>query len=198
MFDSSMQHPPAWIHMPLSDASEDRFTMQTVTSVLRGQKAWCRLADPSAAAPSRLCRPFPVTRLGLLESVRVDFRFVPDEELPTYYQASDVLVYPYREVTTSGAPMTGLAFRKAIVAATLPAFQEALRDRKTALLVNYGDVDALASALTRLIRDPKERERLTFAAASSANFDNSWTRIAKETRQCYTAVLQDARAETFS
>jgi glycosyltransferase involved in cell wall biosynthesis len=138
-----------------------------------------------------------IARLDLQESVRVDFRFVPDEELPKYYQAADVMVYPYREVTTSGALMTALAYRKPIVATNLPAFREVLRDEETALLVEYGDVDALASALGQLIRDPKKRERLASEVASSGNF-NSWGRIARETRQCYSSVLQDKRAETIS
>lgn len=133
-------------------------------------------------------------QLGLKESVRLDFKFIPEDELPAYYQASDVLVYPYREVTTSGALMTALSFRKAIVATDLPAFREVLRDGDAALLVNYGDVHGLASALTKLIRDRKERERLALGVASAENSNNSWMHIARETRRCYAAVLQNAAA----
>ena len=138
-----------------------------------------------------------VARLGLQESVCLDFRFIPDEDLPTYYHAADILVYPYREVTTSGALMTALAYRKAIVATNLSAFQEVLRDKETALLVDYGDADALASSLRRLIQAPKERERLAFKLASTGSF-NSWSRIARETRQCYASILQDGRAAGIS
>ena len=138
-----------------------------------------------------------VAQLGLEESVRLDFRFIPDEELPTYYQASDVVVFPYREVTTSGALMTALAYEKPIVATNLRAFREILRDTETALLVDYGDADALASAITRLIRDPKERERLASRVASAGNF-NSWSRVAKETRRCYASVLQEDGAASIS
>jgi glycosyltransferase involved in cell wall biosynthesis len=138
-----------------------------------------------------------VAQLGLHESVRLDLRFIPDEELPTYYQASDILVYPYREVTASGALMTGLAYQKAILATNLPAFQEVLHDKKTALLVDYGDVEAFASSLRSLIRNPKERERLASGVASS-NGLNSWSLIAKKTRECYVSVLEQASRETIS
>jgi len=137
-----------------------------------------------------------VAQLGLQESVRLDFRFIPDKELPTYYQASDILVYPYSTITTSGALMTALAYQKAIVATNLPAFQEVLRDEETALLVDYCDVDALARCIRRLIRDPKERERLALGVATSGDF-NSWSRIAGRTRQCYASVLNSARTEAF-
>lgn len=137
-----------------------------------------------------------VARLGLQDSVRLDFRYIPDEELPTYYRAADVAIYPYRDVTTSGALMTALAYRKAIVATNLPGFREVLRDKETALLIDYGDVGALASALSGLIRNPKERERLALGVASAGNF-NSWSRIARETRQCYASVLQERRAKSL-
>lgn len=138
-----------------------------------------------------------VAKLGLRESVRLDFRFIPDDELPKYYQASDILVYPYSTVTTSGALMMALAYQKAILATNLPAFQEVLRDGETALLVDYGDVDALANSLRRLIQDPKQREILASKVESSGDF-NSWGRIAKETRRCYASVLHSAQPEAIS
>jgi glycosyltransferase involved in cell wall biosynthesis len=133
-----------------------------------------------------------VERLGLADSVRLDFKYIPDSDLPTYYQAADVLVYPYREVTTSGALMTAVAYGKAIVATNLPAFREALHNGETALLVSYGDVEALSDALARVIRDGKERERLASAVAAASETDNSWNRIAQDTRRCYASVLQDS------
>jgi glycosyltransferase involved in cell wall biosynthesis len=137
-----------------------------------------------------------VARFDLEKSVRLDLRFVPDEELSAYYQAADVLVFPYREVTTSGALMTAVAFQKAIVATNLPAFHEVLRNGENALLINYGDVDGLADALVRLIREPKERDRLANAVKFGGG--HSWAGIARETRQCYLAVLQDAHAKALS
>lgn len=139
-----------------------------------------------------------VVRLNLQEFVRLDFKFIPDKELPTYYQASDILVYPYKEVTTSGALMTALAYGKPIVATALPAFREVLQDGKTALLVNYGDVDGLAEALTKLIQDSKEREHLARRVATTDKFENSWTHIARQTRQLYTTVLQGTTADVVS
>jgi len=139
-----------------------------------------------------------VRQLQLQESVRLDFSFIPDEMLSTYYQASDILVYPYREVTTSGALMTALAYGKPIVATALPAFTEVLHGGQTAFLVNYGDVDGLADALTRLIQDPKERERLARGIATTDKFETSWTHIARQTRQLYAAVLQGVTADVVS
>ena len=135
-----------------------------------------------------------VERLGLAKSVRLDFKFIPDEQLPTYYQAADVLVYPYREVTTSGALMTAMAYGKAIVATKLPAFYEALRDGETALFVNYGDTGDLAQALTHLIQNKNERERLGAAVAAADHSETSWTAIARTTRECYLSLSSKSKS----
>jgi glycosyltransferase involved in cell wall biosynthesis len=133
-----------------------------------------------------------VERLGLSDSVRLDFRYIPDADLPAYYQAADILVYPYREVTTSGALMTAMAYGKAIVATDLPAFREVLQEEETALFVKYGDAEGLAERLARLIRDEKERERLGAAVAAASSAGNSWSKIARDTRRCYASVLPAA------
>jgi len=162
----------------------------------RGMKAQLIIAGTGEAELQRTIKE-QISRLGIEESVRLDFRFISDEEVSAYYEAADVVVYPYREVTTSGALMTALAFGKTIVATTLPAFRETLRDGETALLVDYGDVEGLASALRRLIENPEERQCLA-AAASSTQADDSWRHIAAETRTCYNAVLDGVRTGAFS
>ena len=94
-----------------------------------------------------------VEGLGLTR-VKLHFRFVSSEELVALYRAADVVVYPYRAITASGALATGLAMGKAIVASNLPVFRELLTDRENALLVDPQDCDALAGALVELVQDP--------------------------------------------
>lgn len=140
-----------------------------------------------------------MVRLGFQESVRLDFRFIPDEGLPTYYEVSDILVYIPQDGDHQrrGDDHAGPPESKRIVTVNPLAFQGLSSDKETSLFVGYGDVDALATTLTRLIRDPKERERLAFGVASSDDF-NSWTLIARRKRQCYASVLQLARQEAIS
>ncbi len=67
-----------------------------------------------------------VSQLGL-KRVHLEFRFITTEELVALYRAADIVVYPYRAITTSGALATGLALGKTIVASDLPVFREFLR-----------------------------------------------------------------------
>jgi glycosyltransferase involved in cell wall biosynthesis len=129
-----------------------------------------------------------VAALEIESSVRLDLRFVSVEELADYYTAADVLVYPYREITTSGALMTGINYGKAIVATHQPAFQQILREGENALMVDYGDVEGLAGRIERLIGDPSLRARLGDRARISGENAVQWPEIAEKTLTCYQAL----------
>jgi glycosyltransferase involved in cell wall biosynthesis len=131
---------------------------------------------------------------GLSDSVLLWLHFIAVEQVPLVHQAADILVYPYKAGTTSGALLTGLNYGKAVVATTLPFFQAYLKDRKTALLVDYGSVCALTSALQTLILQPAERARMADALSREASQVVGWQEIARKTRECYEATLTNSRA----
>jgi len=130
-----------------------------------------------------------VSRLELENNVRLELRFVPLDELTDFYSAADILVYPYSEITTSGALMTGIGYGKAIVASALPAFERILQDGENALLVPYGEVDALAERLERLIGCPQFRQRLADGLSAKQSAAAGWADIAVRTRECYRSAI---------
>ena len=162
-------------------------------------KAWRRVCDSGApaqlavvgtgdaATEREIVRE--VRELAIGTSVRLDLRFVSLRELEDYYEAADVLVYPYREITTSGALMTGIVRGKAVIASALPAFEQILEHENNALLVPYGDVDALAASLLRVIRDPDLRAALGRRLQRAQALAPRWREIAARTSECYQAVL---------
>ncbi len=101
-----------------------------------------------------------ITRLGL-KHVNLHVRFISSEELVALYRAADIVVYPYRAITTSGALATGLSLGKTIVASNLPVFRELLTDRENALLFDPQKSGELAAALDRAV------QRLAIAACNS-------------------------------
>jgi glycosyltransferase involved in cell wall biosynthesis len=129
-----------------------------------------------------------VAELGL-KRVDLRFRFISTEELVALYRAADVVVYPYRAITTSGALATGLALGKTIVASDLPVFRELLTDGENARLVPALDAEALARALTDLLQDQALRERLAERVRAMRFGDESWLAIAAQTAAVYARVL---------
>jgi glycosyltransferase involved in cell wall biosynthesis len=130
-----------------------------------------------------------IAEYGLASSVILDLRFLSVDEVEDCLDSADILAYPYREITTSGALLTGVNYAKAVVATRQPAFDLLLNDEENALLVQYGNVEALAQALLRLIADPALRHQLGARLAKSEFRAVGWTHIAADTHTCYLDTL---------
>jgi glycosyltransferase involved in cell wall biosynthesis len=153
----------------------------------QSEEAWLVIAGTGAPEFLDQIRG-QVRELGL-KRVKLHFRFISTDELVALYRAADVVVYPYRAITTSGALATGLALGKAIVASDLPVFRELLIDRENALLVDPQDSDELACALIKLTQDPSLREQLAEKVREMNFGDQTWSLIANQTLQAYARVL---------
>ena len=132
-----------------------------------------------------------VAELGLESSVVMDFRFLSVGEVAEYYAAADIITYPYRAITTSGALMTGICYGKAVVASKQPAFDTILRHGENSLIANYGDVLTMAASLRILIEEPALRARLGDAARKTFLSGPTWETIAQATEDSYRTTLQE-------
>ncbi len=124
-----------------------------------------------------------------LKHVQLHLRFVSTEELVALYRAAEIVVYPYRAITTSGALATGLALGKTIVASNLPVFRELLVDRENALIVDPQNSTELAAALIELSTNSLLREKLARNVKSMNFGDQSWLSIAEKTKAFYLDIL---------
>lgn len=57
-------------------------------------------------------------------NVRLDLRWVPNEEVQTFFAASDLVVLPYRRILNSGAVMLALTFARPVLAPDLGSMRE--------------------------------------------------------------------------
>jgi glycosyltransferase involved in cell wall biosynthesis len=123
-------------------------------------------------------------------NVRFITRFVSDLELPAYFKRADVVVLPYRETERfdqSGVLFTALAFARAIVVSDVGGFGE-VAATGAAELVPPGHSNTLREALSRLIADPEQRERLAIAARAAALGPYSWDLAAQRTLEVYRSL----------
>jgi glycosyltransferase involved in cell wall biosynthesis len=149
----------------------------------------CQLAIVGTGTPELLEQiREQVSSLGL-QRVQLQPRFVSARELVALYRAADVVVYPYRAITTSGALATGLALGKTILASDLPVFRELLTDHENALLVDPQDAARFADALTELVQDADLREHLASKLRAMDFGEQSWISIAKMTERAYESAL---------
>jgi glycosyltransferase involved in cell wall biosynthesis len=108
-----------------------------------------------------------------LENVRLEFRFIPDSEIATYFAASDVVLAPYRIEAQSGVALTAFHFARPVIATTVGGLPEIIEEGANGLLVPPENPEALAKAIDAFfVRD--DREAMERQAAASAR-KYSWT-----------------------
>ena len=128
-----------------------------------------------------------VAAQGVDDSVSRMYCYLSDAELHATVNAATVLVYPYRNITQSGALFTGMSLGKPIVATRVGGLGETIRDGDTGLLVPFGDEEELSDALVELLQNQQRRTDLEKAVRKEVTTRLSWTEIAKKTQACYRA-----------
>jgi len=126
-----------------------------------------------------------VATLGLAGRVRFA-GFVPDEELPRWYNAASVFVYPSLYEGFGLPPLEALACGVPTVTSAGTAMAEVVGD--AALLADPRDPAALAAAIGRALDDTALRAALRAAGPRRA-VTFAWARAAAATRAVYDEVL---------
>ncbi|BAY84274.1 group 1 glycosyl transferase [Calothrix parasitica NIES-267] len=115
--------------------------------------------------------------------------FVPDEEIQTYMNACDVVVFPYQEILTSGAVFLAMSFKKACIAPRQGCLGEVLDDNG-AFLYNPDCQNGLFQAIESAIKNKHQlisMGKYNFELADK--FD--WSNIADITLQVYQSCLTE-------
>ncbi len=109
---------------------------------------------------------------GVTDHVVLDFRYVPNDEIPVMFTAADAVVLPYRTATQSAVAALAFAFDRPVVATRAGGLAELVEDGVTGALVPPSDPEALAAAIDRVLTDTRDWG----AAIADVRARRSWTR----------------------
>ena len=116
--------------------------------------------------------------------------YVPDERLSAAYGAMDILVYPSKFSTESGALIMALSHGKAVLASRIAPFKE---KEKLGALMTFKGVKDLTRKIKRLLKDEELRKSLEEGARRYCE-DNSWGTVAGKHIELYEEVLNSKKA----
>lgn len=125
-----------------------------------------------------------IEKEGLQKYLKLDIRYIPDEEVDYYYGAADICVLPYYEVYQSGVLQLTYAQQKAAIVTDIPAFTDIV-DESRGFLCRPQDADSLTAAMLAAY---EQRNRLPQMAKAgydyiSKRFD--WDLIADDIAGVY-------------
>ena len=131
--------------------------------------------------------------LQLTDRVRL-LGFVPEEQLPSYYQAADLILVPTLELEGFGlVTVEALACGTPVLGTPVGALPEVLTRVDPRLVAEGSDAASLATAIRRILRrfrdEPGEQERLSVKGRALVESDYNWDRHCEQLE----AVLREAR-----
>ena len=87
--------------------------------------------------------------------------YIPYEQIPEILAGMDIFVMPSVEAETFGvAAIEAQAMEVPVVASNIGGVPEAVVDGKTGILIEPGNVEQLAEAIIKLVKEPELRQRM--------------------------------------
>jgi glycosyltransferase involved in cell wall biosynthesis len=97
-----------------------------------------------------------IKELGLGKNIVLLSDFMPDEKVKYFFSACDCLVLPYTNATQSGIVQIAYYYDKPAVVTDVGGLSEVVIKDKTGIIINPGDVKAIADAVKRFYDEKLE------------------------------------------
>jgi len=120
------------------------------------------------------------------------------DTVPDLYRRADVFVSPTYAEGFSNTILEAMAAGLAVVSTHSVGVSDCLRDGENGLMVQPGDVPALADALTRVIEDGALRARLARDGLEECRRVYSWGAVGRQIMEVYGAVAGLRPATDFA
>jgi glycosyltransferase involved in cell wall biosynthesis len=134
--------------------------------------------------------------LGTTSRVVFDTRYIPIDEVGPLMALANVVAFPYRTATQSGAIQVAFAAGRPVVATAVGSIPEAVQNGTTGILVPQGSSEEMAGALRHLLTHPEVAEEMGRAARGQAGARFAWSAIARDVLSVYTSLLEKGKRET--
>jgi len=112
------------------------------------------------------------------EQITYKPQFVPEEMIPKYFSAADVVVLPYLRTAGSGVANIAMAYGRPLIISDLEVLRESFIHYKGAMFTPIGDSAAIAERLMQIYSEHKSGKPLIYKSPR-----NTWDEIARQYEQ---------------
>lgn len=112
-------------------------------------------------------------------------RFIPNDEVASFFQRASVVVLPYIEASQSGIVAMAFAFAKPVILTKVGSLAEMVSHDITGIVIPSKDKMALSGAILDLLSDTRKRRYLSQNVRQATLTIFSWQHIAMLTNKAY-------------
>jgi len=113
-------------------------------------------------------------KLGIRDRFQVYAQFIPDDLVPYFFCAADVVVQPYKDATQSGVTQVAYHFNKPMIVTNVGGLPEMVHHKKVGYVVPP-NAPAIAQAIVKFYAENKEKDFSAMAAIEKNKY--SWKRM---------------------
>ncbi|WP_407180056.1 glycosyltransferase family 4 protein [Bradyrhizobium sp. STM 3562] len=128
-------------------------------------------------------------QIGKMPYVELVDRRIDADEIPDLFARSSAVVLPYTDATQSGVAAMAFGFGRPVISTNVGGLPDVICDGYNGLLVPPKDAEALAEAMSQLIRSDDLRKSLTSGASAYGSTELSWDLIARQTSAVYESAI---------
>jgi glycosyltransferase involved in cell wall biosynthesis len=127
---------------------------------------------------------------GVADKVVLDLRYIPFEEFPKYFQAADVVAFPYRNIYQSGVLQLAYGYGRPVVATSVGGLGEIVADDQSGLIAPPENPPALATAIRCLFQDSDAAREMGRRGRRAAENKYSWHAVVRDVIDVYRSVCE--------
>lgn len=119
-----------------------------------------------------------IDKLGVSNRINLQVRYIPENEIPMFFSASDVCVLPYRSATQSGIVGIAYHFELPVIVTNVGGLAEMVEENKTGLIVNELNSQAISVELIKYFDDDLKEKFIPNIIEYKSS--HSWQNLADE------------------
>jgi len=120
------------------------------------------------------------------EQITYKPQFIPDDMIPKYFSAADVVVLPYLRTAGSAVANIAMAYGKPVITSDLETMRECLADYKGASFAPVGNSATMAERLLEIYAQHKSGKPLIYSPPQ-----NTWDEVARQYEQILKQLSND-------
>ncbi len=120
-----------------------------------------------------------INDLQIADRVMLDFRYLAMGDLGALVARADVVVFPYRSATASGALSLAQSLGRPAVATAVGGLGDDIEDGVTGWLVAPQDPGALAHTIATVLSDAKAAQKISAQGQHMRLAENAWGKVAQ-------------------